>query len=291
MNIECVADTRSRVGEGAVWDDHAGCLWWVDIPAGVIYRFTPSTGRNEAFDIGTPVGCLAVREGGGLVLAAKDGFWTFDPATGQREAITDPEADKPDNRFNDGATDPAGRFWAGSMKDGGTPEAAGAFWRLDPDGQVTHWRGGFYTTNGLAFSHDGRRIWWSDSHPTVRKIWTAPYDLTTGQPGDAEVFVDTAPMAGRPDGATVDADGCYWQAGIDGWCLYRWSPEGDLLQTVDMPVEKPSKPMFGGPDLSTLYVTSLGVGLTDPQRQPHAGSLFAITDLGIRGLPQTPFKG
>ncbi len=289
MKIDCVAATRSKVGEGAVWDDRTGLLWWCDIPAGLIFAFDPRTGENRCHDWFEPVGCLAPRVGRGLVLATKSGFWTFDPDTGAREAIHDPEAHLPDNRFNDGTTDRQGRFWAGSMKEGGQPEAAGAFYRLDPDGQVTLWRDGIYTANGLAFTPDGTRMYFSDSKAPIRTIWTAPYDGASGTPGEAKIFKDTNGLPGRPDGGTVDAEGCYWQAGIEGWQLYRWSPEGDILHTIDVPVEKPSKPMFGGGDLDILYFTSLGVD--DPTGQPEAGSLHAISGLGYRGVPQVPFAG
>ncbi|MBY6120770.1 SMP-30/gluconolactonase/LRE family protein [Mameliella alba] len=291
IEITCVAPVGAGVGEGAVWDDRAQCLWWVDIPAGVIYRYDPVTGENRTIEYGEPVGCLAVREQGGLVLATKSGFWLFDPETGAREAIHDPEAHLPDNRFNDGATDAQGRFWAGTMKDGGEPEALGAFYRLDPDGAVTAWRDGIFTTNGLAFSPDGRRMYFSDSNPGVRTIWACDYDTTTGTPGEPEVFFDTRSVPGRPDGGTVDAEGCYWQAGVSGWQLYRLSPQGEVLMTIEMPVEKPTKPMFGGPDLATLYVTSIGAGLSDDPAQPDAGGLFAITGLGVTGLPQPRFHG
>ena len=291
IKITCVASTRSKVGEGAVWDVADQCLWWVDIPAGIVYRYDPSTGENRTHQIGEPVGCLAVREQGGLVLATKSGFWFYDPETGARKAISDPEAHMPDNRFNDGATDAQGRFWAGTMKDGGEPEALGAFYRLDPDLEVTFWKDAVYTTNGLAFSPDGRRMYFSDSNPAVRTIWACDYDGATGTPGTPSVFFDTSSVPGRPDGGTVDAEGCYWQAGVSGWQLYRLSPEGEVLMTVDMPVEKPTKPMFGGPELDVLYVTSIGVGLTAGHEQPEAGSLFAITGLGIKGFPQTRFAG
>ncbi|MDD9730660.1 SMP-30/gluconolactonase/LRE family protein [Mameliella sp. AT18] len=291
IEITCVAPVGAGVGEGAVWDDRAQCLWWVDIPAGVIYRYDPVTGENRTIEYGEPVGCLAVREQGGLVLATKSGFWLFDPETGAREAIHDPEAHLPDNRFNDGATDAQGRFWAGTMKDGGEPEALGAFYRLDPDGAVTAWRDGIFTTNGLAFSPDGRRMYFSDSNPGVRTIWACDYDTTTGTPGEPEVFFDTRSVPGRPDGGTVDAEGCYWQAGVSGWQLYRLSPQGEVLMTIEMPVEKPTKPMFGGPDLATIYVTSIGAGLSDDPAQPDAGGLFAITGLGVTGLPQPRFQG
>jgi sugar lactone lactonase YvrE len=289
VSITCVAPTRSRVGEGAVWDDRAAVLWWVDIPAGIVYRYDPASGENRGHEIGEPVGCLALREAGGLVLATQSGFWFWDPETGEKTAIHDPEAHLPENRFNDGTTDAQGRFWAGTMKDGGTPEARGTFYRLDPDLSVTAWRSGLWTTNGLAFSLDGRVMYHSDSNARVRTIYRSAYDTRTGTPGTPEVFRDTRDLPGRPDGGTVDAEGCYWQAGIEGWQLYRYSPEGEVIRTVDMPVEKPSKPMFGGTDLDVLYVTSLGV--PDDPRQPEAGSLFAIEGLGIRGVPQTRFAG
>lgn len=293
MNIECVADTRSQTGEGAFWDDRAQLLWWVDIPAGLIHRFDPALGSNHSFDFGEPVGCLAVREGGGLVVAAKSGFWNYDPHSGERERIHDPEADLPENRFNDGATDPAGRLWAGTMRDGGGGGPQGSFYRLDTDGTVTKWRGGYFTTNGLAFAPDGSRMYLSDSNKEVRTIWACDYDLESGTPGEPEVFFDTRAVAGRPDGGTVDAEGCYWQAGIDGWQLNRISPAGELLRTVDMPIERPSKPMFGGPDLDVLFVTSLAIGLApgSEERQPQAGGLFAVHGLGVKGAPQARFAG
>ncbi len=289
--ITCAAPTRSTIGESAVWDAEAKRLWWVDIPAGLIHRYDPINGLNDTFDFGEPVGCLAPRASGGLVLAAKSGFWFFDPETGAKQAIHDPEAHLPGNRFNDGTVDAQGRFWAGTMKDGGPPEAVGAFYRLDPDLTVTRWRGDIQTCNGLAFSPDGRRMYFSDSHPSVRTIWTCAYDPETGTPDTPEVFFDTSAVAGRPDGGCVDAEGCYWQAGVSGWQVYRLSPKGEVLMTIDMPIEKPSRPMFGGDDLRTLFVTSIGEGFVDDVTQPLAGSLFAIEGLGITGMPQTPFAG
>ena len=290
--MECVLPARATVGEGIVWDDREGVLWWVDIPAGLVHR-TDASGASRAYRLDEPVGCLALREDGGLVLATASGFHSFDPTTGGREAIHDPEPHLPHNRFNDGATDPAGRFWAGTMRD--PPDRAagpqGRFYRLDPDGVVTPWRNGFWTTNGTAFSPDGRTMYLSDSHPSVRMVWAAEYDASRGVPSEPRPFLDTNGLAGRPDGATVDSDGCYWMAGVGGWQVYRVTPDGRIDRTIDMPVERPSKPAFGGARLDTLYVTSIGSGLTPGTEgdQPLAGSVFAIHGTGATGLPPSRF--
>jgi sugar lactone lactonase YvrE len=292
LSIECVVNSKSQVGEGAVWDDRDDVLWWVDIPAGLIHRYDPESKTNTTVEYGEPVGCLALREQGGLVLATKSGFWFYDPQTGKKQQIADPESHLQHNRFNDGTTDARGRFWAGTMKDGGDgKEAIGRFYRLDADLSVTPWRDGFYTTNGSAFSADGKTFYFSDSDKSIRTIWASDYDEQTGTPGEPRVFFDTNAVAGRPDGGTVDADNCYWQAGVSGWQLYRISATGELLTTVDLPIERPSKPMFGGKNLDTLFFTSIGLGLTEGSHQPQAGGLFAISGLGVTGLKQHRFAG
>ncbi|HZA66041.1 MAG TPA: SMP-30/gluconolactonase/LRE family protein, partial [Geminicoccaceae bacterium] len=139
--------------------------------------------------MGEPIGCLALREQGGAVVALRSGFHLFDFATGEKTAVVDPEADRPHNRFNDGATDRQGRFWAGTMRTD-EPAPEGAFYRLGPDLSCTRWQGGIYTTNGLAFSPDGRTMYCSDSNPQVRTIWTCDYDATTRTPGRRRSFFD-----------------------------------------------------------------------------------------------------
>ena len=293
VEISTIVAGAERLGEGAVWDTEDQRLWWVDILGGLIHCYNPEDNSNQSFAFGEPVGCIARREKGGLVVAAKSGFWFFDPLTGQKTQITDPEADVPENRFNDGTVDPAGRFWAGTMKDGGEPKQQGKFYLLDTDLTLTKMDKLVYTTNGLAFSPDGNTMYFSDSNNLTRTIWSCSYDSANGLTGKIETFFDTSQVAGRPDGGTVDAEGCYWMAGVSGWQIYRISQQGELLFTLDVPVEKPTKPMFGGKNLDILYLTSIGFGLTagSEAKQPDAGGLFAITGLGITGLAQTRFKG
>ncbi|MEM7045046.1 MAG: SMP-30/gluconolactonase/LRE family protein [Pseudomonadota bacterium] len=294
VQIDCVVDAKAKTGEGAFWDIDRQCLWWVDIPSGIVYRYDPSSGENRAHQLDEPVGCLAPTVKGDLLLATRSGFWRFDPETSAMTALHDPEADRPANRFNDGTTDSKGRLWAGTMKDDGTPPSPeGAFYRLDPDLTSIKWVDGIYTTNGLAFSPDGRTMYSADSNPSVQTVWAADYDIETGMPGERRPFFDAREVAGRPDGGTVDADGCYWMAGVSGWQLVRITPAGKIDRIIELPIERPSKPMFGGSTLDVLYVTSIGTGLTagSEARQPHAGGLFAITGLGIQGLPQTRFAG
>ncbi|MFK8079063.1 MAG: SMP-30/gluconolactonase/LRE family protein [Granulosicoccus sp.] len=292
ITIECVLNIHSKLGEGAVWDSASQRLWWVDITAGLIHAFDPSSGNNQTWDWGEPVGCMAVRESGGLLLATRTGFHFFDPETGQREALSNPESGAP-SRFNDGTTDTEGRFWAGTMKAGGEPEKIGRFYRFDKNHQTVAFFDNVFTTNGLAFSPDGRTLYFSDSNPAVRTIWCCDYDPDSGHPGTPRVFFDTCQVEGRPDGGTVDADGCYWMAGVSGWQLVRITPQGKVDRIVNMPIEKPTKPMFGGNNLDVLYVTSIGgdtsTGLAEGQ--PLAGGLFAVTGLGVKGVEQTRFAG
>lgn len=291
--IEVAVASNSQIGEGAVWDERENLLWWVDIPAGLIHAYDPAKGSNETYEFGEMVGSLSLREQGGLVVAARSGFWFFDPKTGERKHIHDPEPDSPDNRFNDGATDYQGRFWAGTMTLNPPYEPVGRWYRLDPDLTVTPWQEGIYTPNGMTFSGDGTLMYHSDSDARSGMIWTSDYDPLTGTPGTPKPFFDTSRVAGRPDGATIDAEGCYWFAGVSGWQLYRITPQGTIDRVIDLPIERPSKPMFGGPDLDVLYLTSIGLGQTPntEARQPHAGSLFALYGLGVKGIVQPRFTG
>jgi sugar lactone lactonase YvrE len=291
-DVACVLDAKALVGEGAMWDERQQHLWWVDIDARVLHCFDPASGRDGEWAMPSRIGCFVFREQGGLVVALEDGFSFFDPTSGRLEPIVDPEPDMPQNRFNDGTPDPAGRFLAGTMPMGERLPVA-AIWQLGADGKVSKLVDALKVANGMAFSPDGKLFYWSDSDPSVQTIWRADYDALTGRLGERTVFATTHDLAGRPDGGTIDADGCYWMAGVGGWQIVRFTPSGRIDRIIDMPVEKPSKIAFGGADLSTLYVTTIG-GSTSPGTealQPHAGGLMALRVPGVQGVPVWRFQG
>jgi sugar lactone lactonase YvrE len=187
-------------------------------------------------------------------------------------------------RFNDGRCDRQGRFHAGTMvMDMSLARPAGQWFSLFKQ-TMRPWQSRLITPNGLAFSPDGRTIYWSDSHPQVQRVWRAPYDTDTGQAQAAQVWIDFTSLPGRPDGAAVDEDGAYWICGNDGAQVHRFTPDGRLDRSVDLPVKKPAMCAFGGPGMDTLFVTSIRPG-GDLSDQPLAGGVFALRP-GVRGLDE-----
>jgi sugar lactone lactonase YvrE len=193
---------------------------------------------------------------------------------------------RPGMRFNDGRCDRQGRMRAGTMlMDMAQALPAGVLYGLEANGELKAIMSGLIVPNGLAFSPDGRTMYLSDSHPSVQRIWAFDYDIATGMPSNSRLFVDMNPLPGRPDGAAVDEDGCYWICGNDAGMIHRFTPAGKLDRSLDLPVKKPAMCAFGGPGLDTLYVTSIRPDNIDLSDQPLAGGLFALRP-GVRGLPE-----
>jgi len=285
--VECVADVRAELGEGPVWVAAEQALYWVDINGRRIFRLSESGERRE-WPTPMRVGSIAPRARGGFIAGTDRGIALVDLDQDRFEVVASPEQHLPHNRFNDGKVDRQGRFWAGTMDDR-EKGSAGALYRIDPDRACSAIDGGYGITNGPAFSPDGARMYHSD---TLRQV-TYAFDLdAAGEATNRRVFVQFGAGDGHPDGMTVDAEGCLWIALWGGWCVRRFSPDGDLLRTVEMPVEQPSSCAFGGPGLDRLYVTSATKGLdqTALAMQPNAGGLFMLIP-GVRGIPDLPFAG
>jgi L-arabinonolactonase len=289
--VDCALDLRVELGECPVWCERSQSLYWIDIYAGDLHRFDPSSGQDRSWPMGEAIGSFALCESEGVILAAlKSGIYRHELASGRRQLLASPERHLPHNRMNDGRCDPAGRFWVGTMRDPPDPgHKEGTLYRLAGEGACTAMVGGIITCNGLAFSPDGRTLYHSDSHPSVRTVWAWDFDPSEGRIENRRVFIDTYGLPGRPDGGCCDADGCYWMTGNDGWELLRLTPAGRIDRRVALPIAKPSMVAFGGRALDTLYVTSIRP-TGDLSKQPQAGSLFAFRP-GVTGIPEPLFKG
>jgi sugar lactone lactonase YvrE len=289
MKAEVVLACESRLGEGPVWDQDHQVLYWVDITGSLVNAYWPASGEHRSWPVPHHVGCLAVRETGGLVLALRDGFATLDLATGAVAMIAAVEADKPANRFNDGRCSREGRFFAGSLAYT-EDHPAGTLWRLDPDHTATPVMGGITVNNGLCFSPDGRTMYHVDT-PT-REIRAYDYDPATGLPGNGRTFARVADGAGYPDGSVVDSEGFLWNGEWDGARAVRYAPDGTVDRVVDVPARRVTCCALGGPDLKTLYLTTAYDRMSPAERAewPLSGHLFALP-VDVAGLPDPKFKG
>jgi sugar lactone lactonase YvrE len=283
------AETCDELGEAPCWVAATGQLYWVDLRRPALHRLDPAGGRVTTWPMPEVIGAVVPRRSGGVVVALKHGIHGFDPATATLTAIALVEDGPPANRLNDAKCDAAGRLWCGSMWDFGI-ETSGGLHRIDADGAVSRVRDRVTVANAIAFAPDRRTIYFADTR--VGTIECADYDVATGVVGAWSVFAAADAAPGRPDGATVDADGYLWNARYQGGCLARFAPDGRLDRLIELPVSQPTSCAFGGPDLRTLYVTSAWQKLPPERRaaEPLAGSLLAL-DAGVAGLVEPGFAG
>lgn len=297
--VEAAGQAPAMVGESPVWRVAEQALYWVDIPAQKIVRLAVETGRRTEWRLPERVACIAFDRHGTVLAGCETGLFavtlsdtaTADGQSFQAEArrLAAPSFAFDDMRFNDGRCDRQGRFWSGTMvQDMSLANPAGALYRFDEHGVLSApVIDGLITQNGLAWSPDGATMYLSDSHPLRRQIWAFDYDIEAGEPRNRRVFADLHHYVGRPDGAAVDADGCYWICANDAGRLLRFTPQGKLDREIVVPAIKPAMCAFGGRDLDTLFVTSIqpATGATE-----HDGHLFAVRP-GVTGLPEPEYAG
>ena len=287
LKIDVAVAGTDILGECPLWDERSSTLWWVDSRAPAIKCVTPGNGTGTDHPLPEAIGSIAFCESGRLLAATKSGIGFFDAASGVLETIARPESHLPDNRFNDGRCDRQGRFWAGTMSDV-RRDPVGTLYRMDESFTCTPLRNAIVIPNSLAWSPDGRTMYFAD---TMRHtIWAWDYDPATGDATRERVFADTG--AGRPDGSCVDADGCLWNAEYGGWRLVRYTPAGKVDRTIALPVANPTCCCFGGDALDLLYVTTARQRLTPGElaAQPLAGSVLALRP-DATGLAESRFKG
>ena len=290
--LEPVLEVRALLGECPVWSGRDRCLYWIDIDSHLVYRYDPDDDRSESRVLpGRPGSIALTHDADRLLVSMEHQLVDLTWSTGRVTPRIVLEADDVSTRLNDGRTDPAGRFWVGSMDD---PVSGGArrgtLHRVEPGGGSEAIQSGVGVSNGLAFSPDGSVMYWADT--TRDLVWAYDYDVDSGVRRNERVFLDCSTLPGRPDGACVDEAGCYWVACVYGWALLRATPEGDVDRIIELPVQKPSMPAFGGTDLDTLYITSISTGglLPIEPGQPLAGALLTMVP-GVKGLPEPLFAG
>ena len=273
---------RTRLGESPVWDARSRALWFVDVHAPAVHRLDVASGRLDAWPMPERCGSIGLCESGRVLVALRRSLHLLAPATGRLEHFTDVELDAPaGNRLNDGKVAPDGSFWVGSMDDTPALDPTGSLYRVTADGRVQKKATGLRVSNGLAWSADARTLFHSDS----RGIWIRRYrhDPASGEISDMRVIAEPTLEQGRPDGAAVDVEGYYWSAGVSAGCLNRWSPEGELVERIALPMPNPTLPCFAGDDMKTLYVTSL-------VRDPHANAGCTVRlEVNVAGVPVARF--
>lgn len=298
-DIKLLVDCRNHLGEGPVWDAREQRLYWVDSTACEIWSCKEDGSDPRTFYVPTFIGSIALRESGGAVLAAADGFSFYDFATQEVTPIANPLADTPGYRFNDGKVDRAGRFFAGTMGNDFDPADVsiprepgnqGSLYRLDPDLTVTEIDTGMICSNGPCWSADNSTFYFGDSEHKV--IWAYDYDLGSGCATNKRVHISDQNHARTVDGATVDSEGFLWSAKVLGGRIIRYAPDGSIDRELDVPVRNVTSLTFGGRTMDTLYFTSMSKPVRGvPNTQQGAGGLFAVHGLGVKGIPEPRFAG
>ena len=291
MAPRCVWETPAILGEGPLWVERENSLYWVDVVGKKVHRYGLADGARKTWAFDSEVTSLAPRRGGGFVGTIRHAFAFFDFSQDvvKPQVIAEFETDLPGNRFNDGKADAWGRFWAGTVDEANWRDATGSLYRLDKDLSVRKIEGGYICSNGPAFSVDNKTFY----HNETMKGLIYAFDLgEDGEIRNKREFAKLGDGEGGTDGLTVDAEDCIWQCHFGGGCVTRFSPKGERLQTLRLPVPNVTSCAFAGPGLETLYITTARYGMSeeDIRKHPLAGSLFA-SEPGARGLPTPYFAG
>jgi sugar lactone lactonase YvrE len=281
----------SVLGESPLWHPAEQVLYWCDIPGHALNRFDPKRGAHTRWPFETDLACCAPLLEGGLLLALRSGIVRFDAATGRSESLLDTlPYDPRTERFNDGKADPQGRLWVGTIHEKREPEAA--LYRFSA-GKLDRMADGITVSNGLAWSPDARTLHWADTK--AHAVYAFDFERAGGAITNKRVFAQFPPKSpdqslgaygGRPDGAAMDAEGCYWVAMFEGARLLRLAPDGSTSREVELPVRCPTMPCFGGADLKTLYITTARENRPADElaREPLAGCVLQMR-VEVPGLP------
>lgn len=284
--VERIGPTRDLLGESPLWDHRTGLLYWVDSRRGRLAALDPVRERLQTWTLPAEIGSIGLAANGRLLVALRNGFWTFDPATTALEHVVTAFEDTGRYRLNDGKADRQGRYLCGTLSLAHPAEASGGLFRVGPGRRVEMLEAGVRIANATCFSPDGTRLYFTDSLDLNLRVYD--YDPATGAVSNRRVLLDARPHGSGIDGATVDAEGFIWAALVQNGKLARFAPDGTLDRLIELNIPFPTCPAFGGPNLDVLYVTSISDSGTRraTSDDPRAGGLFAVRNLGVRGLPE-----
>ncbi|MEM7657420.1 MAG: SMP-30/gluconolactonase/LRE family protein [Bacteroidota bacterium] len=285
MNPRVAFEAENILGEGPLWSANRQGLYWIDIKGPSLHFWSPSTGESQRWPLPQFVGSMAETKQGDILLALQQGFYQMNLADGPLTHLGDPEPEQPQHRFNDGKCDPWGNFWAGSMHLNES-DPVGTLYRLRPSGKWEAIRSGATVSNGLDWSPDRKTMYYTDSG--AQAIYAIDIDPSNGDWKAERVLIRDTDC--YPDGLAVDSEGFIWGAKWDGWRVVRYAPTGEIDRIIELPIQRPTSVMFGGPDLKQLYITSASDRLSEEElaKQPDAGNLFVI-DVEIAGQSPNVF--
>ncbi len=281
--VELVLDSKSELGEGAIWNYKTGELIWVNIKGKILNFYNPASGNNKEMFTGQMIGTAVPCQSGNILVALQNGIYTFHDKTGSKKLIVNPEENLPSNRFNDGKCDPDGRFWAGTMSMVGE-EGAGALYRLDADQSIHKMVENVSISNGIVWSHDKKKMYYIDT--STRKVMAYDYNNHSGEISNPVMAVEVPGEMGWPDGMTIDEKGNLWIALWGGFAVGCWNPEtGELVTKVNVPAKNVTSCAFGDADLGTLYITTAREDNSDEEleKYPHSGGVFKVRP-GVKGV-------
>ncbi len=272
------------LGEGPVWDAANHTILWIDIVGCAIHELNMKSNALRSISTPSMIGSFALCNDGNILAAMQDGFSFIDRITSAVRPIEDPEVALKGNRFNDGKTDPAGRFWAGSMSLSGE-KGTGNLYMVNEQLQVKKKIEDVSISNGLCWSLDLRFFYYIDT-PTMEVV-RYDYDNQSGEISNKTTVITIPAKEGYPDGMTIDNEGMLWIAHWEGWQVARWDPStGNKIHSIHLPVSLVTSICFGGENMDEMFITSARVGLTDEQlaEEPLAGSSFIISNTGFKGF-------
>jgi xylono-1,5-lactonase len=282
MSVECIWPLAAQLGEGPFWSARENALWFVDIKGKRIHRCDENGQQQRSWDAPEEIGFVVPAIDNRMIAGMKSGLYSFDPNSGAFGLLTQVDSHRPGNRLNDACVDSAGRLWFGSM-DNAETEPTGSLYRFDRDG-LRRCDEGYVITNGPAVCPASGTLYHVD---TLQRVIYA-FDLDDrGGIQNKRPFIRIETPGAYPDGPVVDSEGCVWIALFGGWGVQKYSPKGELLQTIKLPAANCTKVAFGGPDRRTLFMTTAWKGMSPQQRaeQPLAGGLFRMR-VDTPGLPQ-----